>query len=86
MPWRKITLLATKTALIEERVYSFANPNWKAKVQSRKADEYHSMSSTVRKWIVMLGTAVTTMLTSRSLSIRITHRAMMVNQNLEPVG
>lgn len=85
-PTRNITLLIKNMVLIEKSLYSFANPNWNAQVQSRNADEYHPTSATVWKWLVMLGTAVATMLASRPPRIRTTHSAMMVNQNLLPVG
>lgn len=85
-PTRNITLLVIKTILIEKSVYSFANPNWNAQVQSRNAEEYHPTSARVWKWLVMLGTAVATMLASRPPRIRITHSAITVNQNLVPVG
>lgn len=85
-PTRKITMLIKKMVLIEKSLYSFANPNWNAQVQSRNADEYHPTSATVWKWLVMLGTAVATMLASRPPRMRTTHSAMIVNQNLVPVG
>ena len=85
-PMRKMTLLIRKTALIEKSLYSFANPNWNAQVQRRNADEYHPTSATVWKWLVMLGTAVATILASRPPRMRTTHNAIVVNQNLVPVG
>ncbi|KAJ5829388.1 uncharacterized protein N7525_007641 [Penicillium rubens] len=59
-----MTLVSKKMILIEKYFYSFANPNWNAQVQSRNADEYHPTSAIIRKWLVMLGTAVATMLAS----------------------
>jgi hypothetical protein len=85
-PTRKITLLIKKIVLIENNLYSFANPNWNAHVESRKADAYQPTSATVWKWLVILGTAVATILASRPPRIRTKHNAMIVNQSLEPVG
>jgi hypothetical protein len=85
-PTRKMTLVNKNIILMEKCLYSFANPNWNAQVQSRNADEYHPTSATVWKWLVMLGTAVATILASRPPRIMTTHIASTVHQNLEPVG
>ncbi|KAJ5972224.1 uncharacterized protein N7479_002142 [Penicillium vulpinum] len=79
-------MLIKETPLIEKGVYSFANSNWNAQVQSRNADGYHPTSAIVWKRLVMLGMAVATMLESRPPGIRTMHSARMVNQNLVPVG
>jgi hypothetical protein len=85
-PMRNMTLLIKKIVLIEKCLYSFANPNWNAQVQSRNADEYHPTSATVWKWFVMLGTAVATILASRPPRMRTIHNVNIVNQNFDPFG
>jgi hypothetical protein len=46
-PTRKMVLLNKNMILIEKCLYSFANPNWNAQVQSRNAVEYHPTSAIV---------------------------------------
>lgn len=58
-------MLIKTIVVIKKSLYSYANPNWNAQTQSRNADEYHPTSATVWKWIVMPGTAVATVLSSR---------------------
>ena len=85
-PAVEMTLASKKTRLTEKSVYALPKANWKAHTQSLKADEYQPTSATVRKWSVILGTAVATMFMSMQVRMRTAPTVSMISQNLAPAG